>query len=342
MAISEVASQRATNHGAHGAAQTKAFPNNVTAGNLLVCAGGAWSDASLASMSVASTRGGTFTIYVYAWNEGSDYFAVWIAIAKAATSGADTVTVTLPHTSSCNWSFHIDEFTGQDPTTPLRTDGGGATDTTTSASMSLTSTAGDLILGAIIGYAGTYSVGSGYTQIGEYEGSTDVATSSEFRLSTGNNAVTFTVPTGGWWGYRIAVRPQTLQVVTESDPVKTSESADLRKSTTVVESLGVGAIEVAGDLRGEAKTEETLRVGVGEAAALADPQVARPESDVTPDGWTPSTGVSLAACLDEEVADDADYIESGAIPDSCLLTVSALNTPMPGTTTIRFRARFLG
>ncbi len=50
------------------------------------------------------------------------------------------------------------------------------------------------------------------------------------------------------------------------------------------------------------------------APVVAAPQYARPTSDVTVGLWTPSTGVSLSAMLDEVTPSDTDYIESQLSP----------------------------
>lgn len=52
-------------------------------------------------------------------------------------------------------------------------------------------------------------------------------------------------------------------------------------------------------------------------AAVSTSQFARPSSDVTTAGWTPSTGASLFGTLDETSPDDADYVSS---PSSRLWT----------------------
>jgi hypothetical protein len=57
-----------------------------------------------------------------------------------------------------------------------------------------------------------------------------------------------------------------------------------------------------------------LPAGIASAEALGLPwgyvvQYARPDSDILIT-WTPSVGVTLYGCIDEETADDADYIKS--------------------------------
>lgn len=58
-------------------------------------------------------------------------------------------------------------------------------------------------------------------------------------------------------------------------------------------------------------------------------QLGRPGSDISTGNWTPSSGGSLAAMVDEETADDSDYIQSGDNPtaDTARLRFAGLSTP---------------
>lgn len=76
--------------------------------------------------------------------------------------------------------------------------------------------------------------------------------------------------------------------------------------------------------------------------STAAPQFARPTSDISAGGWTPSTGADLYAMLDETVADDADYIQSATTPtnDTAELALSSVTDPAVSTGhIIRIRAR---
>lgn len=58
---------------------------------------------------------------------------------------------------------------------------------------------------------------------------------------------------------------------------------------------------------------------------------ARPVVDVTKGQWKPSTGSDLFGTVDEEVADDSDFIQSASrsgITDTCELKLTALADPL--------------
>jgi len=74
----------------------------------------------------------------------------------------------------------------------------------------------------------------------------------------------------------------------------------------------------------------------------AGPQVilayARPNADVTDAGWTNEAGsnVNLYASIDEEMADDNDFIQSsigasGAADDECSVSLSSVSDPSTST-----------
>jgi len=72
------------------------------------------------------------------------------------------------------------------------------------------------------------------------------------------------------------------------------------------------------------------------------PQFARPVSDVSAGGWTPSSGSDLFAMVDEVTASDTDYIRSGASPanDAAVVTLGGMSTPAAGTVTLRVRVKY--
>lgn len=81
---------------------------------------------------------------------------------------------------------------------------------------------------------------------------------------------------------------------------------------------------------------------VAQEGTSSSPTVWRPASDITATGWTPSTGASNAAVLDEAVADDGDYTESPQVGTGGPL-VMALDSPLPaGANDITFRAMRTG
>lgn len=69
-------------------------------------------------------------------------------------------------------------------------------------------------------------------------------------------------------------------------------------------------------------------------------QFARPASDVAAGNYTTSSGSgSLSSHIDEAEHDDADYIESGTLPDTTRVTLSAISQPEAGTVYLRVRMR---
>lgn len=74
-------------------------------------------------------------------------------------------------------------------------------------------------------------------------------------------------------------------------------------------------------------------------APSATYQYARPSTDVSNTGWTPSTGSDLFACVDEDVANDADYI-TGTDADATM-TLATISTPEAGTLTLSVRGKVM-
>lgn len=64
-------------------------------------------------------------------------------------------------------------------------------------------------------------------------------------------------------------------------------------------------------------------------------QFARPNADDTDANWVKSTGgnTDLYTMIDEAVADDSDYIESGSAPsdDECIVDISTITDPAVST-----------
>lgn len=190
-AITEVASQRADATGCIGTDTCAvAFPNNVTAGNLLIVGGsGADEDSGPGTYTVTDTVGTTYTTLLCTTVPTQAGFesTAFLAYGIAAGSGANTVTVnpTLD-TSVQQMDFAIDEFTGvADP--PLDVDGGSSTGTSTTPADGITTlTANDLVIGVVgIGTitGPTLTPGSGYTQIGESQSGGD-GFNFEFQIVT--------------------------------------------------------------------------------------------------------------------------------------------------------------
>lgn len=78
---------------------------------------------------------------------------------------------------------------------------------------------------------------------------------------------------------------------------------------------------------------------------LAQPQFARPSSDISSGNWTPSTGIDLYAMLDEATPSDTDFVRSGNSPvaDTCEVLLSTVVDPVQSTDYIvRYRIRKQG
>jgi hypothetical protein len=76
------------------------------------------------------------------------------------------------------------------------------------------------------------------------------------------------------------------------------------------------------------------------SAEATGPAYHRPSADIAAGGWTATPGGSLASCIDEAAADDADYITS---PDLAAPTIMTLSPALPsGTRTVRVRASRTG
>ena len=171
MAITEVASQRAssgTNAGADSDAL--AFPNNVTSGNLLAVGGATWVSSGVTSISVTDTRSTTYTVVLGTAFGFLTGIRTFLAYGIAPSSGACTVTVN-PSGSSVDFSFGIDEFTGNaDPVADVN--GGDTQGSSTAPSDGITTGVDNaLILGLMTfsGIVATMAPEGAQTQISEEE-----------------------------------------------------------------------------------------------------------------------------------------------------------------------------
>lgn len=215
MAWAEKASMRATGS-LSGDSGTLAFPNNVAAGDLLICAGAAWqSSGAPTGVTVTSTQttGNWSTLLGTIFDTTQRSF---IAYAVATGSGSCTVTIN-PAGSAADSTFSIDAFTGQHAT-PLDVDGGTSTgiagNSAGTASDALTPTvANDLLIGVMTHSTGgrTLTAGADYTTIGENENNESTQCHhAVFRFVTTAQSYTVSVDYGtgagdyGTWGLQTA------------------------------------------------------------------------------------------------------------------------------------------
>lgn len=191
-AITELSTQRASVPSACDAVDSCAldYPDDVTAGNLLIVGGGAWDNPEITSVVVTDTVGTSYTT-ILCDKLDTEFQAYYVAYGIAAATGANTVTVNPSGSSANRIRFSIDEFTGQ-AASPLDVDGGSSTSTGTAVTDSITTGTANAL---IIGLAGmvdstTITQGGDYTQIGEYQG--DLAGNNlAFRIVT--TATSYTV-----------------------------------------------------------------------------------------------------------------------------------------------------
>jgi hypothetical protein len=209
MGITEVSGQKSSSpvRDDNVASSTLAFPNPVTAGNLIVFAGAVWNDAAVASVTVTKSAGGATLVspgIIAVAGEltptVTDNFP-WLAYGIVETGGTLTLQVA-PSTTSGNYiNAQVDEFTGVDPT-PLDATGSETTGEGSSGPATgtiTTATAGALIVGVLCLYGGAViNVGSGYTQLDEDETQNRVAYNSQWSLA--GAAGSYNVDWTGWSG----------------------------------------------------------------------------------------------------------------------------------------------
>lgn len=120
-----------------------AYPLNVTSGNILVAALGWFGGTTTTGLSISDTLSSSFgATLVTGGTSGGDWCAIYAA--AAASSGADTVTITLPSGGGFN-GLLLHEFSNLTKTTD-----GTASSTTSNQVLSITTgTSGDLVLEVI-------------------------------------------------------------------------------------------------------------------------------------------------------------------------------------------------
>lgn len=72
-------------------------------------------------------------------------------------------------------------------------------------------------------------------------------------------------------------------------------------------------------------------------------QFARPNSDISNTGWSPSTGTTLWGCVDEVTASDTDFITGTSTSAVCTIGLSSVEDPLTDSGfTFRIRAKANG
>lgn len=203
-AITEVASMRASGEYTNvDFTAALAFPNNVTAGDLLIAAGTNWKGSSQ-TIAVSGCSTTWTTIHGADRSGAGGIYRTWVAYGIAGVSGACTPTVD-PGSTSNYGSYSLNAFRGS-PSTPLDVDGGDSTGTGTTASDSITTgTANALIIGVMLhtdtAANRTLTAGGSYTQFGEIESVANAPHHAEFRIATTATAYTVdaTIGTSVTW-----------------------------------------------------------------------------------------------------------------------------------------------
>lgn len=123
----------------------------------------------------------------------------------------------------------------------------------------------------------------------------------------------------GWqWTYRLRARNAGVQVIARlkmgSTTIKTVTHSGLSTSlATVTHNLTTGEAALITDL---ATLSMEFESSYPSTATSTETQYARPASDLSAGGWSPSSGATLFPMLDEAVADDGDIIFSGSSTDA--------------------------
>ncbi len=139
----------------------------------------------------------------------------------------------------------------------------------------------------------------------------------------------------GQWVFSSTVGGHSLP--TASTNVTSRVGSNLMQSG---DDAGANASNGLGVTTTDASGEANMRVWL-KLFPAADAQVAVPISDISAGSWTASTGTDLFATIDETVANDADYDQSGTSPsnDTMEVALTSLSTPSTGDVTITVRHR---
>ena len=112
------------------------------------------------------------------------------------------------------------------------------------------------------------------------------------------------------------------QTVTASGAIQITGAGNLIElaETLTASGIALGGITGSANLTLAAQTLSAF-------GTAASPTIARPSTDTSNSGWTPSTGSDLYAMIDEVSPDDADYISTASAGSVCRLGLGAVADP---------------
>ena len=185
------------------------FLSGNTAGNLIVVS--VRMSSTSQTVTITDSAGNSYVDAV-SQAQTSDGHQVHILYAKNIKAGANTVTATFSATNNHPW-LAIYEYSGLSTANPLdRTaHAQGSSASPNSGASAITTTANELVFAAagfVNNYAGTATVGSGYTLQQQDTGTSRAATETTIVTSTGTYAGTFTLSTSTNWSAVLATFQQ--------------------------------------------------------------------------------------------------------------------------------------
>jgi hypothetical protein len=125
----------------------------------------------------------------------------------------------------------------------------------------------------------------------------------------------------------------TAQDVIATGSIAITGTANLYELAETLTASGIAL----GGITGSASLSQAAQT-LSAFATAAFPTIARPTSDVSNAGWTPSTGTDLFAMLDEVSPDDADYISTSTLGAVCKMALNATQYPGSAAQQLSLRA----
>lgn len=203
-AIAEVASMRANDTASDFTSDTTAFPNNITANQLLVMAGNLWNagDVLVGSTTVTGCSTTFTVVFGSAISDDGGFYRPFIARGVAGSTGACTLTLAPPVGTYGTWV--IDAFSGIDTGTPLDVDGGSSTSSSTAPADAITTLTANALIIAVLAHSGGGVIidpDGTYTQFGEEEFTAVSSFSAQFKLlaSAGADTADWTLGSSVPW-----------------------------------------------------------------------------------------------------------------------------------------------